>query len=65
MVNLNPLVPHDDEITWDAHDRIPERTTEFSGGMPKIYRLAFGLALPIILALIALVDYLVSTGKFG
>ena len=28
-------VPHDDEITWDAHDRVPQRTTEFGINMPS------------------------------
>jgi hypothetical protein len=32
MTNNNSGVPHDDEIVWDAHDRIPQRTTEFGGG---------------------------------
>lgn len=26
-------VPHDDEIHWDAHDRVPQRTT--ASNMPS------------------------------
>ena len=43
-------VPHDDEIGWDAHDRIPKRDIEFTGGMPRGY--CVGVVLLTIIGII-------------
>ena len=46
-------IPHDDELGWSAHDRIPDRETEFGYNMPsKGYCVAF-VVLPIVLLMIA------------
>ena len=41
-------VPHDDEIHWDAHDRVPQRTT--ASNMPgRGWFLACALIIPVII----------------
>jgi hypothetical protein len=45
-------VPHDDEITWDAHDRIPRPGIDREN-MPSRYGWLLFISLPPIMLLIA------------
>ena len=46
--NSRIRVPHDDEIHWDAHDRVPQRTT--ASNMPsRGWFLACALIIPVII----------------